>query len=304
MRLKNLFNSQTKFSEMIGRDEEKLNPEEMTKILSLALHAEVSDLISTTNYKSHKTKVDNVDIDKILFESVDIVRYTIAIMNEWKISPDQFFSAWQLKDKYLNMSYECENNRWNGSDKVAIVDIDDVLGEFRLAFSKWLLTSKSISADVESSEYYFIDALEKSGENPEKVFEDFIKDDGFLLLDIEKGANEFLQSLKDRGYYIHLLTARPSDNLRCFYNTFTWLDKFDVTFDRLSFSSEKLRWCMKSEYWESGSIEFAIDDSPKHVAEYAKHGINVLVPKKPYNTEVHDMDNVTLYEKFEEIKIN
>ena len=58
---------------------------------------------------------------------------------------------------------------------------------------------------------------------------------------------------------------------------------------------------MQSEYWVSGKIEFAIDDSPKHAAEYAKHGIKVFLPMKSYNKEVQSIDNVAVYKHVLEI---
>jgi hypothetical protein len=58
---------------------------------------------------------------------------------------------------------------------------------------------------------------------------------------------------------------------------------------------------MQSEYWVSGTIGFAIDDSPKHASEYAKHGVRVLSPRKSYNTEITDLENVTVYNSFSQL---
>lgn len=305
MKIKNLFQDQQIFSSMIEDIPEVLSEkcrDDLTKTLSLALHKEVSDLVSATWYRSHTLRSINPDPDKILFESVDVIRYAIAIMNAWNISPEAFEDAWRSKDNYLSLSKKIEKSVWAGQ-KVAIVDMDDVLCEFRGCFSKWLGENHNVIADVDSEEYYFIDALEKAGVNPEGIFADFISDNGFLLLDPVKGAANFMKSLRDRGYFVHILTARPGDNLRCFYNTFEWLSKNNIYFDRVDFASEKLRWCMQSEYWASGSIEFAVDDSPKHAAEYAKHGVEVFLPRKPYNKEVQDLENIETYNTLKEIEL-
>ena len=63
----------------------------------------------------------------------------------------------------------------------------------------------------------------------------------------------------------------------------------------VDFSSEKFRWCAKSRYYDAGKIEFAIDDAPKHVAEYAKHGIFCYMPKKNYNKEIRGMAKTSTY---------
>ena len=271
MSLQDLFEDQKSFSQLLEISE-NLNPrdiDEITKTLALALYSEVGELVSATDYKSHRNKKIEPDPDKILFESVDVVRYIIAILNLWEISPEKFLSAWSSKDKYLKLSKTCENTTWKG-ENVAIVDMDDVLCEFRVGFSQWLKKVHNINADVNSREYYFIDALEKSGFNPEEIFLDFISDDGFLSLAPARGAQNFMSTLREKGYFIHILTARPSSNLRCYYNTFQWLDNHQIPFDKIDFSSEKLRWCMKSCYWTSSAIKFAIDDSPKHATEYEK----------------------------------
>ena len=295
MKVVNLFKDQLAFSSLLGQD--SMSPDEideMTRVFSLALHAEVSDLVSATDFKSHRSDLVLPDPDKILFESVDVIRYAIAIMNLWKISPDRFLSAWKSKDRYLYISKMLEKNTWKG-EKVAIVDMDDVLCEFRICFSNWLLETKGVKTDVESEEYYFINALEDSGLNPEKVFSEFVSDDGFLHLEPVANAHSFMKNLRDKGYFIHILTARPGENLRCRYNTFEWLENNEIEFDKVSFASEKLRWCMQSEYWVDKKISFAIDDSPKHATEYAKHGVSVFSPEKSYNKEIFNLENCTMF---------
>ena len=301
MKIKKLFEDQACFSNLIGTQCSTAEDlDSLTKTLSLALHKEVSDLVSATSYRHHTDAKVAPDPDKILFESVDVVRYAIAIMNAWQITPEKFEKAWSLKDKYLSLSNEVEKKSWAG-ERVAIVDMDDVLCEFRQGFSDWLNKNYNVETDVNSSEYYFINALEKAGINPEGIFSKFISDDGFLRLEPVEGAVKFMDSLRDRGYFIHILTARPGDNLRCFYNTFEWLSSHNVYFDKVDFASEKLRWCMQSEYWASGAIEFAIDDSPKHAAEYEKHGVKVFLPRKPYNKEVQLLERVFPYNSLSKI---
>jgi dimeric dUTPase (all-alpha-NTP-PPase superfamily) len=302
LKILDLFNDQKNFSDLIGtpRDLTDQERDDLTKTLSLALHTEVSNLVSATSYRSHSLKKVEPNPDKIMFESVDVVRYAIAIMNLWDITPKDFESAWSLKDNYLTLSRKLEKNKWKG-EKVAIVDMDDVLCEFRKDFSQWLSKTYGIVADVNSPEYYFIAELERAGINPEGVFDKFISEGGFLSLSPVKDCVRFMQSLKDYGYFIQILTARPESNLRCCYDTYSWLINNKIPFDRLAFASEKLRWCMQSEYWVMGGIDFAIDDSPKHSAEYAKHGVKVMLPNKSYNKEIQDHSNVIVYENLSEI---
>ena len=107
--------------------------------------------------------------------------------------------------------------------------------------------------------------------------------------------------MREKGYWIHILTARPEDNLQCMYDTYEWLESNGVPFDNIDFSSEKFRWCANSEYYDSGLIKFAIDDSPKHAREYSSHGIKCLVPEKTYNQDVWNIENISTYKSFSEI---
>ena len=157
------------------------------------------------------------------------------------------------------------------------------MANFREGFSSWLKENYCVDADVNSKEYYFITALSKIHMNSETVFKRFLDEGGFAnLLKNEQNIN-LLKTLKEQGYWIHLLTARPEEELQCLYDTYYWVDSHEIPCDAISFSPEKFRWCAKSKYYDAGKIMFAIDDAPKHANDYAKHGIKCLVPLKSYN---------------------
>jgi hypothetical protein len=291
--IEDLFSLQKKFND-IFYDMDNLQRgerEEITKSLTLALHTEVSSLISAINFKDHRQNKKDVDEHKILFESVDVFRYLISILNIWDITPEKFTEAFTDKDLFLHTRYRINSHKWEGQD-VIIVDLDDVIIEFRNGFLSWLHDTYGIFVDSESKEYYTTSEVKAAGLNPEKVFFDFINDGGLKSLDCDLEMIEAINSLREEGYWIHLLTARPKENLVCHYDTYRWIESSSLKYDRLDFSSEKYRWCTQSEYFDSSSIVCAIDDSAKHSAEYAKHGIPVILPSKSYNTEVHGMDNI------------
>tara|TARA_R110000824_G_scaffold47830_1_gene135712 strand:- start:1032 stop:1979 length:948 start_codon:yes stop_codon:yes gene_type:complete len=294
--LDQLFEIQKEFNNLIyGTKELPVGDrEEITKSLCLAIHAEVSDLISALNYKEHYNSEKKVEKEKILYESVDVVRYAIAILNLWEFKPCEFWNAFLDKDNYLASQRKQQETSWS-NQPVLIVDLDDVLIQFRDGFIDWLEEKFSIVINRMSSEYYTTKEVMSAGLNPEEVFNQFILDRKIKSLQPEQAMIDTINSLSDEGYWIHLLTARPKDDLLCFYDTYTWLKNAGLNYDRLDFSGEKYRWCAKSEYFNSKSIVCAIDDSPKHAAEYAKHGIDVCVPSKSYNLEVHDMKKVHVF---------
>ena len=277
--------------------------EDATKSLALALYTEVGDLVSTLNCKDHHVIKVDADRTKILFEAVDIFRYTLAILNTWDVDSLSFLTAFKDKDIFLKLRHKIYKDVWDGISPVVIVDMDDAIVDFRNGFANWLIKKHDVHPDIESKEYYFISDLVGEGFNPETVFQEFVSEGGFAKLSPINGALEFLDELKEKGYWIQILTARPKDNLRCFYDTYRWLSENKVSFNRVDFSSEKFVWCAQSPYYDEQRIEYAIDDSPKHIHEYAMHGIKVYAPKMSYNIHLADDDNVTMFDSFNDIEI-
>jgi len=280
---------------VIGTKLTKAEIETHTQQLALCAHAELSALVNATNFKKHHGNLEKVDRDNILFESIDVLRYIQAIQNLWDISSEEVAAAFMTKDAYLNARKRIQDSPWQGQ-QVVIVDMDDVIVDFRVGFADWLSKKYNLNVDVESEEYYFIAELSKINVNPEEVFSRFIAESGFSDLKPIKGAIQFMKQLKAAGYWIQILTARPEEDLRCMYDTYQWLDKYNVVYDDIGFATEKFRWCAKSKYYDELAIAFAIDDSPKHAEEYSKHGIRVKVPIKSYNRNINQ--SVDYYKNF------
>ena len=305
--LKKLFKLQNQFNiDLYDLENKSLSKQEIvdiTKTLSLCLHSEVSELMQSVDFRDHHSKSDSVDKVKMLYESVDIFRYVLAILNINKIQSDDFLQAFYDKDAYLCALEKTQHN-WKGNKPAVIVDIDDVLAEFRQGFANWLDETYNLDIDVESKEYYFITALSKLDVNPESVFYDFVNQGGFRNLPVVDGAIDMLNNLRSQGYWIQLLTARPKENLKCFYDTYHWLKVNNIPFDAIDFSPEKFRWCARSNYYNSNSIVAAIDDAPKHIRDYAKHGVTCYYPAKNYNNEVSGTDNTHVYNNPRKLLIN
>ena len=288
-------------NKIVGRSDQLSQElkEKITQDNVLCAHAELSALVNATHYKNHHTHSEPLANRRtVLYETVDVIRYMIATLNTWGVTPAEFEKAFEKKDIYLNKHYELQQKKWEGQP-VAIVDIDDVLANFRKGFSEWLYEKFEVDADVDSKEYYFITALSKINLNSESVFKMFLDDEGFAKLTVDTDNLELLWQLKHRGYWIHLLTARPEEELQCLYDTYFWIWQQNIPCDAISFSPEKFRWCAKSKYYDAGAIKFAIDDAPKHAEDYAKHGIKCLVPLKSYNEDLSH-ENIDLFSNFKQ----
>ena len=138
MNLKTLFQMQKDFQDK--HVDLRGNIEERTQKLTLCAHSELSSMMDAINYKMHHNHREitiNAASDKVMYEAVDVIRYMIAIMNDWQITPSQFALAYDKKDTYLKMTAEINEKSWNKEPDV-IVDLDDVVVNFRVCFASWL----------------------------------------------------------------------------------------------------------------------------------------------------------------------
>ena len=276
-----------------GVDLDETTKKAISKDLALNSYNSINKMI-----EKMRAREGILDEDDLTHASVDVLRYVMSMLNLWEIPPPAFSDAYESKSIFLDVQHKTYSRLWDGRP-VAIVDIDDVLSEFRFCFSNYLRDNFNIEASIESEQYFFVEEILASSKNlnPEKIFESFVRKKGFRRLTLVNDARFFLNTLRQKGYWIQLLTARPMENLNIFYDTYRWLHQTDLTFDRVGFSPEKLRWCMNSEYYDSGAIKLILDDSPKHALEYANHGMSVKVPFKSYNRHIKH-ENITFYNDF------
>ena len=258
--------------------------EEMLKTLTLAMHYEVSEIISSCDFKVFDRSSYSVDKDKIIYNSIDVFRYLLAIMNLYDINADSFIRAFAERDVHLKLNNQVSLPK--SDQKVIVVDIDDVICDFRNHFNGWLYKTYKIEIDANSTSYYSSKEVKDHGYSPEVVFEEFITNNELLNIPVINQMVEFLKLAANDNIYIQLLTSRPESNLKCKYQTYSWLHNNNIPFDNIGFAAEKYIWLAKKKFYLNGNLLAAIDDSPKHAMEYATHDIEVLVPKTEYNKDI------------------
>ena len=287
--LERLFSMQAEYQKKLRAITDENRADEMRK-LCLALHSEVTDLSRCINIRPHGEDT-SVNRDRILYDAVDVLRYTVAILNNWGFSSKDLTRAYEEKDAYLSVSHEFDQNVYDGRP-VVICDMDDVLTAFREGYYRWCEVTYRVHADPRSTHYYMVDELRDAGVNPEAAFRRFISEGGMFMLDAVHGSVEMIQDLVARGFWVHIVTARPEEDPACKYSTYMWLHEMGVPCHKLSFTPEKYRWLVQSGYGDR--VVCAIDDSSKHAAEYLKHGVPVVCPRKTYNADL-DADPILFW---------
>lgn len=280
---------QRKFSDLFYNLESLSEPEreDILRQLALCAHTTVSDIVTSVNFKSHVKTQHDVDHARLLYKSVDLFRYTLAILNLWNIDPERFISACNAKNDFLHMRHNLESKKWQGQD-VVVFDCDDVIAQFRSHFDKYLHEKWEIKPDAHLKEYYNAKGIIAAGLNPDVLFKDFLRSSQMLALPANKNVVQAMRSLKDKGYWIQILTARPAENLDSFYDTFSWFNKNNIPCDAIDFSPEKYRWLSEQKFYMMNKVVGVIDDSPKHAAEFSAHGVKTIMPAMPYNDHVEE----------------
>lgn len=286
--IRQMFERQRVFSENFFCHEELTDDERerLTLQFAASLQKEVGDILDGVNYRHHRPVNKPPEIGKIVHESVDAFRYLLAILNVWDVSPEEFEDAFEVRDQHLNFRFENEKTVWEGQP-VVVLDVDDVLTPFRKTCTQWVHDNTDLAIDTESTMYYSI---------TEEMYMTFIEQRQLRSMGTINGAVESVNRLYDEGYWIHLLTARPKENLVCKYDTVAWLQNSGLKCHRISFSPEKYLWLARTDYFRNGKVVCAVDDSAKHALEYAKHGIPTFSPRTPANGELEDVKGVTMYD--------
>lgn len=296
--LQDLFEMQKRFADRFYNNEEMTEREmhDLSIKLASALHLEVSSVISQVNFRTHREMDSKTKVGNILHESVDIIRYTLGILNLWNISPAQFAAAYKSRDTYLNFVEALNTRTWDGRTPVVIVDLDDVISQFKPSFNKWLKQEYDV-IETDSKSYYNDENIKHVGKSGQELLEEFVAAGELARLTPYYDICDVLRQLHSQGkIWIHILTARDDKNLEKKYTTIEWIQKHRIPCDRVSFAWEKYLWLTKTEYYVKNRVVCVIDDSPKNVGEFLAHGITCMVPERSYNSDLRQLENVHMYE--------
>jgi phosphoglycolate phosphatase-like HAD superfamily hydrolase len=292
MRLKEMLQKQKVFADKFYDSENMTESEkiEKHKTLCLAMHSEISQLADSVHYRDHRTRITPTHKQNILFETMDVYRYCLAILNLWEYDETEAVAAFESRDSHLLVRTHKNISNWSG-EPVVVVDVDDVIARFRQNFYEWInRTYPESNVDHTSSEYFLSKPV--SGKSGDELLQEFIDSGELRKLSVCQNVIDNLRLLRQSGYWIHILTARPDTELKCVNETYEWLEKYVKEFDSVQLSSEKYIAVAGLEPYKQGKIVCSIDDSPKHSSEYAMHGIPCLVPSRSYNQGVLESDGI------------
>lgn len=184
------------------------------------------------------------------------------------------------------------------------VDIDGTLtniNDFMIRNAIEFAKDNNISLNVDESYYEYDKMFDWESSNLQKFLDKyFLK----YLTDEKPDDNsaEVLDKLKEEGHEIIFVTARGTfepelkvvDSATTDSLTIKWLEKNNYHYDKILLKQRN-----KVEALEKENLDLFIDDVDHNVYEVSKY-IPVIVPARPYNTEVAG-DKITRANSWNEI---
>jgi len=293
-----------------------------TKEILLHLVAEIDELLAATGkWKKHRLTNAVPTMSGILEEGVDMLKFLINIFITFGIKPAEVYEEFKRKSLVVEERFKWEQVLYNltPKDKVAAVDLDGVLAKERFKWEQVLynLTPKDKVAAVDldgvlakypenwiaylnkhlGTSYKLEDMKFTNVPFPEiprsKYFElkHKFRDEGYESLYVVpfEDAAEFTNALKDMGYKIIILSARPYYKYkRMQADTIMWMKKHGIRYDAFIWDEKKHLRIMK----EFPFIQFIVEDNPSVALEVAACGYTCFLRDRPYNRDIPYSPNI------------
>lgn len=187
----------------------------------------------------------------------------------------------------------------------AVVDLDDVIGDFSTMFIDYLMREHGHVLKLQTGHYGLHGALTRDlGEERGKdILKQFYDGNTIRQVSLVPGAWRFLHKLKSIGFHLHALTGRPGWNHRAtVFNTMAWVMDNDLPFDSVNFCFQKgkfMRFAMKAPS-DGSKVVIAMDDNAEHALDMAAYSTRVYLRQKHYNFGTKDY-KVKPFEKFSDV---
>jgi len=279
----------TFFQKKLGKNTNELSLEEKVSwtknhLLSIVKEAmEVLDEIP--NWKEHRNEPSEFVLSNLTEEIIDVNKFAVGLAQLWGMTSTQYHHEYIRKSIVVEQRWnqEQELNLIDKNAKIVGIDIDGVLGEYEPWFLKFV-------KDVSGWKFDSINQLKHElGTKKHEELKSAYRQSGVKAkMPVRPGAIELTHKLKEMGYQIIILTARPYKKYtRIYPDTLEFLRSNDIKFDAIIWDEEKH---LKIIH-EFPNMKFMIEDTPKIADEVASEGYKVFVPTGPLN------EKYALYDK-------
>lgn len=257
---------------------------EQVKQFHLYIESELHELLRTMKWKTHRRDRVVAEINRAHAEEecADILKTVLSLFQIMGLNLDDLHRLYWEKTAVVRQRYREEWMETLG-DRLAIIDIDNVLADYVVGFGNWAVQELEAMTPMPPGARSAINVIRGRQDRRE-----FLSAHTVGLPDItwqalkhkyrtqrEKrklpvmpGASHFLRTLRERGYSIVLLTSRPIDRYPNLYtDTLLWLQYHDLPFDAIWWAADKGERILDGDTLKR--IAFAVDDDYKYIRQYA-----------------------------------
>lgn len=277
------------FNKKLGRNTNELTMDEKiawTKNHLLSLVKEAMEVLDEIpNWKEHRNIDEEFIVTNLYEEIIDVNKFALGLAQIWGMDPDQFYEEFKRKSYVVDQRWaqEQELGTINKNQKIVGIDIDGVLGMYHEWFTEYCKQVWGLPVD----EFHEIKEI-LTPEKYEEIKAAYRQSGWKAKMPAKAGASELTKALRNAGYQIIILTARPYKKYtRIYPDTLEFLKNNDIVFDAIIWDEEKHIKIIK----KFPNMEFMIEDTPSIALEVAKAGYPVYIPtgenNKDFDTSIH-----------------
>ena len=285
--LRRIFENQKAFNHNIipFEDMDDITRQGWTKEHVLHIMSELDEVLREINWKVHRKQDKVVNRKNLVEELIDVFKYLLSIAITWDVTPEEFVEEYWRKSTVVEQRYKQEKNLELVDDKnVVAIDIDGVLAQYPEGFMDFIReqTGMKFINFVQKGDLY--DDLAPFFDGDYKAVKDlkhaYRSSGAKANLPMVEGASLALHDLRQMGYSIVLLSARPyKEYPRIFADTIEWLNKNDIPYDAILWDENKEDRIVK----EFPHMKFLVEDNLSNAKKVAKRGYPVFLFDYPSN---------------------
>jgi hypothetical protein len=265
--------------------------DEQTRAFVLGMISELDELMRCTIWdparRPHRRPNEGAEYKpnraQVKSELADLLKYLISLCIAWKISPGEAVEAFWNKSMVCRQRMSEEMvDRISIHDRIAIVDIDSVLCDYRAGFLQWIINYAGVPEQTvvraeqmlynpQGSDDYWVShiSLRMDLLAYENLKHQFRTGPYKRNLPSYPDAEPFTRRLRDSGRTIVLLTSRPIDKYPNIYaETLLWLKQTRMQFKALWWSNNKFERVSWTTFTEQ--VDMVVDDDLSHLEKFAE----------------------------------
>jgi uncharacterized HAD superfamily protein/NTP pyrophosphatase (non-canonical NTP hydrolase) len=299
MNFDELYEAQRKYNDKIFLLEGSKDKIAWTRQYLLGIVSEIGSVLDGINWKRHRNAHKEIIPENVEEEISDLFKYVLSLALLWDIQPQELLDLAYQKGEILEAKLRMEFSPEKINKKILIVDLDGTICDHAESFRIWLRDVKKEDVPRNISSLLMDRDLNINYPRYYALKDEFERYGGYCKYTLAYAdAIDQLHKMASEGWFIILVTSRPSEKYHRIYNdTLNWLLKQNIPFNELLFMKEER--LLLAEKLARVNEVIVWEDDPTILRRFATiQGIKVFARIQPYNKDMEIAKNtkfVSLY---------